>query len=149
VASPPPAKARPKASRAKAQPATPTAAPKDLFQEALSQGRALVEQERAESPQDIAEKADLDRSKVLADLEKAQIANDNERALIGLRKSYGRNMVRFLWIYFIVAIGAVLASGAGWLHLPDSVAVALVGGTAVSVLGVVGTIVAGLFRVKG
>lgn len=85
---------------------------------------------------------------VRLELDRAELTNENERTLIGLRKSYGRNMIRFLWFYFVVAMGMVLAAGLGWLTLSESVTVALIGGTAVSVLGVVGTIVAGLFRVR-
>lgn len=90
----------------------------------------------------------LDRDKAKHELDKLALANDNERALINLRKSYGRNMIRFLWAYFFVALGIVIAGGAGWLTVAEPVSVALIGGTAVSVLGVVGTIVAGLFRVR-
>jgi hypothetical protein len=53
-----------------------------------------------------------------------------------------------LWAYFTVAIAIVVARGVGWIALPDTVLMALIGGTAVSVLGVVGTIVAGLFKVN-
>lgn len=109
--------------------------------EAIRSGLSRVQADAAPDDKDIEEIARLE-------LDRAALNNENERTLIGLRKSYGRNMIRFLWVYFVVALGLVTLSGCGWLALPESVAVALIGGTAVSVLGVVGTIVAGLFRVR-
>jgi hypothetical protein len=82
------------------------------------------------------------------ELARLRLKNANEQALIDLRKTYGTNMIRFLWVYFLVAIAIIISGGLGLLKVPESVSVALVGGTAVSVLGVVGTIVAGLFRVR-
>ena len=57
-------------------------------------------------------------------------------------------MIRFLWVYFVVAIGLICLDATSIIELSDPVAAALIGGTAVSVLGVVGTVVAGLFKVK-
>ena len=82
------------------------------------------------------------------DLDRARLVNDNERALIDLRKSYGHNMISFLWSYFTVAMVLIAVDAVTLWDLPEGVAVALIGGTAVSVLGVVGTIVAGLFQVR-
>lgn len=114
----------------------------------MAAGRQRVEREQTESVEDVAFAKALDLDKAKIDLEKHQLANDNEKALIDLRKSYGQNMIRFLWVYFAVAMVTVILDGAGILKLPPEVIVALIGGTAVSVLGVVGTIVAGLFRVR-
>lgn len=121
----------------------------DALAAALLAGRARVEQESRVSSEDIALKERLEREKANIDLERSQLFNDNERALIDLRKSYGNNMISFLWSYFTVAMVFIAADAVSstW-SMPDGVAVALVGGTAVSVLGVVGTIVAGLFKVK-
>lgn len=115
---------------------------------ALRAGLQRVESEQSESAEDIAFTATLERDQALLDLDRARLTNDNERGLIDLRKTYGRNMIRFLWAYFVIAIAIVVADGCRWLSLPDTVLVSLIGGTAVSVLGVVGTIVAGLFKVN-
>ena len=83
--------------------------------------------------------------------EKAKAVVRNEWMLIELRKRYGNNIIGFLWVYFVVTMICVVASGFHILNfsLPEVVLASLVGGTAVSVLGVVGTVAAGLFRKPG
>jgi hypothetical protein len=80
--------------------------------------------------------------------ERARAIVANEWMLIDLRKKYGKNIIRFMWVYFtFTAVVIVLvAFRAGGISLPENVLAALVGGTAVSVLGVVGTVAAGLFK---
>jgi hypothetical protein len=74
------------------------------------------------------------------------LLNKNEKLLIELRQKYGDTIVKFLWVYFIFMINCVLFSSIGFVSIDPLVLAAIVGGTAVSVLGVVGTVAAGLFR---
>lgn len=85
---------------------------------------------------------------VQIEVAKKQAELRNEWLLIGLREKYGRNIIMFLWVYFVLAATMMIASAAhlfGFV-LPENVQIALVGGTAVSVIGVVGTVAAGLFK---
>jgi hypothetical protein len=79
-------------------------------------------------------------------LEYRMLINENERLLINLRKKYGDTIVSFLWIYFIFTVNCILFSAIGLVSIDPAVLAAIVGGTAVSVLGVVGTVAAGLFK---
>jgi hypothetical protein len=107
----------------------------------IAKGVPKVASETAPDQNDLAELVAIEVAKKHAELE-------NEWLLIGLRKSYGRNIIRFLWTYFIFAcICMIVSAFHPWgFALPEGVQVALVGGTAVSVIGVVGTVAAGLFR---
>jgi hypothetical protein len=81
------------------------------------------------------------------EIDKYSLLNENERTLINLRKNLGKNLIRFLWTYFGVSTVLIIADSLPIpFHLPPGVAVALIGATAVSVLGLVGTVAAGLFR---
>jgi len=81
------------------------------------------------------------------EIDKAALLNENERTLITLRKRLGTNLIVFLWLYFLVSTALIVADSLELpFKLPDGVAVALIGATAVSVLGLVGTVAAGLFR---
>ncbi len=103
-----------------------------------------VDRVRKETTPDAKDLAEL----VAIEIEKKRAELDNEYLLIGLRKSYGKNIIRFLWFYFGFAISGVAISAVHpfGISLPESVQIALIGGTAVSVIGVVGTVAAGLFR---
>jgi hypothetical protein len=107
----------------------------------IARGVDRVKRETAPDSKDIAEVVSIEVAKSRAVL-------DNELLLIGLRKSYGKNIIRFLWWYFAVTcVGLVISAIKPWgIALPEAVQIALVGGTAVSVIGVVGTVAAGLFR---
>jgi hypothetical protein len=85
---------------------------------------------------------------IRAEIDRAKLENENETELIALRKKFGKNLIDFLWRYSIVALLVVIVDGIDGVpfNVPENVSVALVGGTAVAVLGVVGTIAAGLFR---
>lgn len=84
---------------------------------------------------------------VALEIARVELELSNESALIKLRKRYGKNLIRFLWWYFIITVLLIVADALPLpFELPEPVEVALVGGTAVGVLGVVGTIAAGLFR---
>lgn len=107
----------------------------------VAKGVPKVEAEKGPDEKDIREEISLE-------FERKAAAVANEWMLIDLRKKYGRNIIRFLWVYFlfsVVVIGADAFHAYGFA-LPESVLAAIVGGTAVSVLGVVGTVAAGLFR---
>jgi len=81
------------------------------------------------------------------ELDRGALLNENERTLIELRKKLGKNLIRFLWSYFAVSTVLIVADSLPLaFQLPEGVAVALIGATAVSVLGLVGTVAAGLFR---
>jgi hypothetical protein len=70
----------------------------------------------------------------------------NETLLIGLREKYGHNIIRFMWVYFCFTTAAIGLNAAKIVQIDESTLNAMIGGTAVSVLGVVGTVAAGLFR---
>lgn len=73
---------------------------------------------------------------------------ENDSILKTLRQVYGYCILIFLWVYFLFTAFCIIASAVKWkgIDIPSSVLAALVGGTAVSVIGVVGTVAAGLFR---
>ena len=102
-----------------------------------------MQRESAPDAKDLEEVRALNREKI-------KLENKNENLLISLRETYGRNIIRFLWVYFIFTALAIFISAFSLkaFNIPQPVLVALVGGTAVSVLGVVGTVAAGLFRPK-
>lgn len=84
---------------------------------------------------------------VRLELDKAALLNENERALINLRKTLGKNLIRFLWCYFGLSTALIIADALPLaFELAEGVALALIGATAVSVLGLVGTVAAGLFK---
>lgn len=70
----------------------------------------------------------------------------NEILLIGLREKYGHNIIRFMWTYFFITTLAISGNALRLIQIDESTLNAMIGGTAVSVLGVVGTVAAGLFR---
>ncbi|TGR84559.1 hypothetical protein EN866_33150 [Mesorhizobium sp. M2D.F.Ca.ET.223.01.1.1] len=107
----------------------------------IGKGVALAEAETTPDKKDLQEEEDLERQKKLAHVK-------NEWMLIGLREKYGENIINFLWTYFVFAMAVLIfhAYHVGGFNLPESVLTAIVGATAVSVLGVVGTVAAGLFK---
>lgn len=107
----------------------------------IRKGRALAERDTAPDEQDIQEQARLEADRNLLKLQ-------NQHLFLGLRRKYGNNIVRFLWIYSFVALALIVLDGFGayGFDIPDSAVVALIGGAAASALGVVGTVAAGLFK---
>lgn len=107
----------------------------------IGKGISLVRKERIPDTKDIQEEANLEAERKLAHLA-------NEWLLIDLRKKYGRNIINFMWVYFVFAGVTLTLHGFNILgfSLPDIALAAIVGATAVSVLGVVGTVAAGLFK---
>ncbi|MHA7872528.1 MAG: hypothetical protein ACX939_09285 [Hyphococcus sp.] len=81
-----------------------------------------------------------------------QIALRDAYELIGTRKKIGETLRHFLWAAFAFSVVATTCSGlnVGWFQyfsLPPEVLVTLFGTTAVSALGAVGAVAAGLFRI--
>jgi len=113
----------------------------EVLLDKIGKGVSAVKAERVPDEKDIAEEFDLDFEKKRAELR-------NEWMLIGLREKYGENIINFLWVYFVFAMSVLVfdAYHIGGFELPDIVLTAIVGATAVSVLGVVGTVAAGLFK---
>lgn len=107
----------------------------------LPKGRLVAKRERAPDQRDQLEVARLE-------FERERIKVSNERLFLGLREKYGNNIIRFLWVYSACAFLLILADGFGWwgFDMPDAAIVALISGAAVSALGVVGTVAAGLFK---
>jgi hypothetical protein len=107
----------------------------------IGRGIKRVEAEKAPDSKDLLETVRIEAAR-------AQAALMNEYLLIDLRKKYGRNIIRFLWVYFGFAVICLAVSAAHpyGIALSEGVLIAIVGGTAVSVIGVVGTVAAGLFR---
>lgn len=110
-------------------------------QDALKAGLAKISSDEGFDENDLGEV-------VRAEIDRAKLENENEIALIDLRKKFGKNLINFLWRYSIITLLVVIVDGIAIIpfDVPENVAIALVGGTAVAVLGVVGTIAAGLFR---
>lgn len=115
----------------------------EKIQQILRRGREIATSETEPDEKDIKEEAAYERAK-------RRMHIQNEALLLDLRNKYGRGLLRFMWSYSVVTLILLIldAYQVFGFNLPDEVLVALVGGTAVSVLGVVGTIAAGLFRVK-
>ena len=104
----------------------------------------------------------VEQSKVLYDLEKYALENgklkldndrleeelENKRQDRHLRKTYADNIFIYLGSYSVFCGAMVFAEGIshGAFHLPDIVLSTLVGATAVSVIGLVGWVVKGLFK---
>jgi hypothetical protein len=111
----------------------------------ITSGIARVKSTTQLDPKDVEEIVALAIGKVRAEV-------SNELLLIKLREKYGRNIIRFLWVYFGFTSICILLNAtqsmlfSATLSFSETVLAALVGGTAVSVLGVVGTVAAGLFR---
>ncbi len=108
--------------------------------ELIAAGRKLVEADRAPDSKDISEQIRLE-------LDRVNIENRNLLTLTELRRIVGRHLISFMWVYFSVSIVMLLLNGfhPNGFALPSGVGLALVGGTAVSIIGVVGTLVSGLF----
>lgn len=111
----------------------------DALLKRIAAGVERVQKESAPDTKDIEEVAALV-------LEKERAAIQNEWLLIELRERYGRNIIRFLWVYFFFTAACIIVTSYGVYRVSETVLAALVGGTAVTVLGVVGTVAAGLFR---
>lgn len=106
----------------------------------IQSGLARVQADTAPDSKDIEEMVRLE-------LDKAALLNENERALIDLRRNLGKNLIRFLWCYFGLSMVLIIADALPLtFELEKEVALALIGATAVSVLGLVGTVAAGLFK---
>ncbi len=65
-----------------------------------------------------------------------------------LREEYAKKVLRFLYIYCAVVVTLLILQGFHIYNfkLADLVVVTLVGGTAISVIGLVGFVIRGLFR---
>jgi len=109
--------------------------------DAVQEGRALATAEPEPDEKDALEKRDLEA-------ERKALRLANEHLFLGLRQHYGTNIIRFLWAYSAVALGLILLDGYAifGFDIPNAAIVALISGAAVSVLGVVGTVAAGLFK---
>lgn len=108
---------------------------------AISRGRELAQKEKEADEKDIEEEVEIE-----ADYKYAKRAN--EHLFLGLREKYGNNIIRFLWSYSFFALFLIIFDGFSiWgFSIPDNAIVALISGAAVSALGVVGTVAAGLFK---
>lgn len=121
---------------------SPTVKSEEEFEKLLARIDQGVERVKAEKTPDAKDIKEL----VANEVAKAEVGLANEWLLVGLRKRYGHNIILFLWVYFAFTASAIVGSSLGYVVIVDSVLVALIGGTAVSVLGVVGTVAAGLFK---
>lgn len=114
----------------------------DIDLDAIEATQDIAERKQQPDEHDIDEQRTYERSKRQFDLQ-------NETLFLNLRGRYGRSVLLFMWVYsaFVAIILVLEALPLAFFDLPTAVLVALVGGTAASVLGVVGTVAAGLFRI--
>lgn len=106
--------------------------------EDISTGRELAKREAKPDLRDALEVANLD-----ADMYRAQI--DSLRSRTSMREGYETKVYRYLVGYSICAFGTLIASGLGYMALPENVLLAIAGSTALSAIGLVAQIGKGLF----
>ena len=75
----------------------------------------------------------------------------NLKADRGLRKKYADNAFRFLVCFSAFSALVLIAQGSPWIpfKLGENIVIALIGSTAVSVVGLVGWVARGLFKAPG
>lgn len=125
----------------------PTSDKKSVTIAEIARGVGLAENKAAPNDKDRLEDNSLEARRYQAETNTIHQRNRDRRANRLLRARYAKAVYFYLVIYSSFAGLVVLLSGfniCGFL-LPSSVLTALVGSTAVSAIGLVATVVAGLF----
>lgn len=113
----------------------------------IASGEALVKAKSGPDALDDNETA-LYRKRYEARTESIKQSNENKKAHRKLRITYGNRVFCYLVIYSIASFFIILLDGFGALgfQLPVPALTAVVGSTAVSAIGLVLTVVQGLYR---
>lgn len=118
------------------------------LERAIDASLPVVEAKPAQDDKDLREQQALTNEHAKAALEGVREDNRNKKANRRLRWRYAKWVFRYLVWYSIFAGSAVVFHGFGVLgfNLPDIALGALVGSTAISAIGLVASVVTGLFK---